>query len=40
MENEWTIEDFLKGLCQKAKESAVEGDFGWAVKWSVERITA
>jgi hypothetical protein len=38
--NEWTIEDFLNGLCQKAKESAVEGDFGWAVKWSVERITA
>jgi hypothetical protein len=39
-ENEWTIEDFLKGLCQKAKASGVEGDLGWAVKWSVERITA
>ena len=39
-ENDWTIETLLEGLGQKAKASGVEGDFGWAVKWSVERITA
>jgi len=37
--DDWTIENFLEGLCQKAKASGVEGDFGWALKWSVERIT-
>jgi hypothetical protein len=37
-ENDWTIESFLEGLCQKAKASGVEGDFGWAVKWSVGTI--
>ncbi len=39
-EYDWTIETFLEGLGQKAKASGVEGDFGWAVKWSIERITA
>jgi hypothetical protein len=38
-EDDWTVEDFLEGLCQKAKASGVEGDFGWALKWSVERTT-
>src|SRR5260370_36143984 len=37
--DDWTIENFLEGLCQKAKASGVEGDFGWALKWSLERVT-
>jgi hypothetical protein len=39
-EGDWTIENLVQGLFQKAKASGVEGDFDWAVKWSVERITA
>ena len=31
-----TIEKFVEGLCQKAKASGVEGDFGWALKRSLE----
>jgi len=38
--NDWTIESFLEGLVQKAKASGVDGDFGWAVKSSVQSITA
>ena len=29
-ESDWTIENFVEGLFQKAKASGVEGDFGWA----------
>jgi hypothetical protein len=36
--DDWTIEDFVKALCEKAKMSGIEGDFGWALKSSVERI--
>jgi hypothetical protein len=35
--DDWTIQSFLEGLHQNAKASKVEGDFGWAVKWSMER---
>ena len=35
--DDWTIQSFLEGLHQKAKASNVEGDFGWAVRWSMER---
>lgn len=38
-EEEWTIEDFVKSLWHKAKVSGIEGDFGWALKFSVERLT-
>jgi len=37
--DDWAIDSFLEGLCQKAKASGIEGDFGWALKWSLERIT-
>jgi hypothetical protein len=37
--DDWTIQHFLEGLNQKAKASKVDDDFGWALKWSVERIT-
>jgi len=36
----WTLEDFIAGFCQRAKASGVEGDFGSALKDSVERIKA
>jgi hypothetical protein len=36
--DDWTIEDFIKGLCQKAIASGVNGDFGWALKSSLEKI--
>jgi hypothetical protein len=36
--DDWTIENFFEGLCQKAKASGVEGDFGWALKQSLEKI--
>jgi hypothetical protein len=39
-EHDWTIESFIEGLRQKAKVSGIEGDFGWALKWSVERLSA
>jgi hypothetical protein len=39
-EDEWTIQDFVNGLCQKAKVSGIEGDFGWALKSSVERLSS
>lgn len=32
-----TIEYFIKGLCGTAVESGVSGDFGWALKSSLER---
>jgi hypothetical protein len=37
--DDWTIQNFLEGLNQNAKASKVDGDFGWALKWSIERIT-
>ena len=36
--DDWTIQSFLEGLQQRAKASRIEGDFGWAVKWSIERF--
>jgi hypothetical protein len=38
-EDDWRLEDFVKGLCQSAKVSGVEGEFGWALKSSVKRLT-
>ena len=38
--DDWAVQDFLEGLIQKAKASKVEGDFGWALKSSIERIRA
>ena len=37
-EGERTIQDFVNGLCQKAKVSGIEGDFGWALRFSVEKL--
>jgi hypothetical protein len=37
--DDWTIQNFLEGLNQKAKVSGVDGDFGCALKWSIQRIT-
>ena len=37
--DDWTIEAFVEGLCQRAKASGIEGDFGWALKSSLERMT-
>jgi hypothetical protein len=39
-EGDWMIEDFIKGICEKAKQSGIEGDFGWALKSSVERLAS
>ena len=36
--DDWTLESFFEGLCQRAKASGVEGEFGWALKWSIEEI--
>ena len=36
--DDWTIEDFVKGLCEKAVASGVNGDFGWALKSSLEKV--
>jgi hypothetical protein len=36
--DDWTIEKFVEGLYQKAASSGVEGDFGWALKYSIEQI--
>ena len=36
--DDWSIQSFLEGLTQKAKVAKVDGDFGWALKWSIERI--
>jgi hypothetical protein len=38
--DDWTIEAFLDGLCQKAKVSGVEGDLGWALNWVLERLAS
>jgi hypothetical protein len=38
--DDWTIEAFLDGLCQKAKVSGVERDFGWALNWTLERLAS
>ena len=38
--DDWRIEAFLEGLCQKAKVSGVEGDFGWALNWTLERLAS
>jgi hypothetical protein len=35
---DWTTESFIEGLYQKAKTSGIEGDFGWALKRSIETI--
>ena len=37
--NDWTIETFVHGLCEKASASGVEGWFGAAIKASVEEIS-
>jgi hypothetical protein len=36
--DQWRIENFLDGIYQKAVSSGVEGDFGWALKVSLEHI--
>jgi hypothetical protein len=36
--DDWAIEDFVKGLCERATASRVSGDFGWALKSSLEKI--
>jgi len=36
--HDWTVEQFIKALYQQAVFSKVEGDFGWALKHSVERL--
>jgi hypothetical protein len=36
--DDWTIEDFVKGLCERADASGVNGDFGWALKSSLEKV--
>lgn len=36
---EWTLESFLNGLVESAVHYKVEGDFGWALKRSVSRLT-
>lgn len=36
--DDWTIAAFLEGLYQRAKASAIEGDFGWALKSSLEKM--
>jgi len=38
--DDWTLESFLQGLCQKATASGVDGDFGWALKSSVDRLAS
>jgi len=38
--DDWTIEAFVDGLYKKAKISGVEGDFDWALNWSMERLTS
>lgn len=37
--DDWSIEDFIKGLCERAVASGVNGDFGWALKSSLEKIS-
>ena len=37
--DDWTIEQFVHGLCDKASVSGVEGWFGTAIKSSVKAIT-
>jgi hypothetical protein len=39
-EDDWTIEALLEGLCHRAKTSGIEGDFGWALKSSLQRLIA
>jgi hypothetical protein len=36
--DDWTIEDFVKGLCERAIASGVNGDFGWALTSSLEQV--
>jgi len=36
--DDWTIEDIIMGLCERAAASGVNGDFGWALKSSLEKI--
>lgn len=36
--DDWAIEDFVKGLCKEADGSGVNGDFGWALKLSLEKV--
>ena len=38
-EDDWTIEQFVHGLCDKAAASGVEGYFGAAIRSSVDAIT-
>ena len=37
--DDWTIEDFVKGLYERAVGSGVNGDFGWALKSSLEKVS-
>ncbi len=37
-EKDWTIEQFVNGLCDKASASGVEGYFGTAMRSSVKAI--
>jgi hypothetical protein len=39
-EDDWTIEALVEGLFQRAKESGVDGDFGWALNWAMERLAS
>ena len=36
--DDWTIEDFIKGLYERAVASGVNADFGWALKSSLEKV--
>jgi hypothetical protein len=38
-EDDWTIEDFVRSLCEMAIASGVNDDFGWALKSSLDKIT-
>ena len=39
-EDDCTIEVLLEGLCQRAKASGVDGDFGWALNWAMEKLNS
>ena len=36
--DDWTNEDIIMGLCERAAASGVNGEFGWALKSSLEKI--
>ena len=39
-QDDWNIRSLLQGLIQNAKASGVDGDFGWALKSSVDRLAS